>query len=283
MTLPHGLMEGVWVVASGDYQMPFVIVRSLHKNKREAINTALAEGGAIVGVLANWSAAAMPEIGQRLEVVSDVPGPMGFRSLYHHMLPSYEYGASAGVDLRRRRENPPFEFVDEPRILDRKRRNLLAVAVSETLAYPEEAGPGELVVVQELAMANDDREVEILLDKLLVGHGTWENKKRLQHELQNTLRDLAPETVEYIFDEALRHEQQHRRSGGRWVRSNPELVHWIINGQPACEVLPAGTAPCCGSSKIVERVAAEYARRHPHHDVEVREGGCPAEGFRRQR
>lgn len=278
------------------------------------------------------------------------------------------------------RNPPPFTFVDQPRELDRKRRESMAIAVSEALAYPDDVGPGVLCVVQSLAAGAADRRVEEDLDKLLVTcDAPWSVKRQLQHELLETLRQLGSDTVEYVFEKALRAEQAHAReqrspyrparNPGRlprefmqdvWIvgqghydspsiivtgiykrkadaihaaskpghvlgllvnwssgalpeegqrlevvweyaptglrrgegrpgfypyfhphTNPPSEVHWMIDGRPACEVLPAGAAPCCGRRRLIEHVAKEYAVAHPRCRVEVMSGGCPAEGLRR--
>lgn len=290
-------------------------------------------------------------------------------------------------------QNPPFEYIDQPRVLDRKRRTFLAEAVSAVLADPGEAGPAELLATQALAAGADDQTVELKLDRLLVtGEASWPDKKWLRQQLHDILQQLDPETVEYVFDRALRAAQAHARERrfGRWTHANPtvdstgflpkeflkdiwvvgqggyhspsvivagifkrkadamaasqmpghvpgflvnwsagalpkvgqrlevvreydpigrhgegrpgfypyfhphanpegttksrslgDLAYWTIDGHPACEVLPAGTAPCCGRTKLIERVATEYAKRWSRRRVEVWPGGCPAEGLRR--
>ena len=128
---------------------------------------------------------------------------------------------------RRRRNPPPFEYVDEPREQDRRRRELMEGAIRMTMVEPQEAGPAELTIVQALAEAANDRNVGPKLDRWLAADVHPDSPRpggmRLMQTLIDTLHSLHPDTVEYIWDAALRAELMHERErrSGHWGRSNP--------------------------------------------------------------
>lgn len=100
----------------------------------------------------------------------------------------------------------------------------MRTAIRNVLVEPDEATPAENVVAALVAEAAN-REAAPMLERYIAGHGGGSRIDLgwLDDELRDTVDGMHPDTVEHIFELALRESLKHEKDKrtGRWARSNP--------------------------------------------------------------